>query len=106
MARHTCPGCGRDFSLSGLGQHFTKTREADCIAARTEFYSMPDLDPVSDDEEEDESELARSPPAVFHGDYYGSYMEDELDWPSSDSSVDPADNISEPGLLGPLRQVT
>ena len=89
-----CPGCFFQFSAAGLAIHLSQTTNLACIDAAAELNDLFDVLSSDDDLDHrddlvDNSHGLDSPPSPpqFTGDYFGSYNEDDLEWPILDSDV-------------------
>ncbi|KAG1838687.1 hypothetical protein F4604DRAFT_1885397 [Suillus subluteus] len=88
MPETMCPACDKKLAtISGYNQHLAKTTNPACrdlyLASRQFHASPPAPDPQDDDQDMDVGDVPgpnQSPPH-FEGDFFGTYAEDELEWP-------------------------
>lgn len=103
-----CPGCRFSFSVSGLTKHLAQTKNPACRAAAAELDDLFDV-ASSDDGADDFQDQGNSsqytpvppdysdPPSLpqFAGDYFGSYEEDDLEWPVPESDMPDLEVVSD-----------
>ncbi|KAH7903989.1 hypothetical protein BJ138DRAFT_1107200 [Hygrophoropsis aurantiaca] len=115
MADHIiCKGCNRRFTLSGHNRHLAQTSNPQCIAIHQELYNyLPDSDSDGDEAypspsidlpggfepDDDNDNMPVDPDGSFRGDYFGTYKEDEINWPDdgeySSGTEEPDDGSDE-----------
>jgi len=83
-----CPGCFQAFSYGGLARHLRSTTNPACAAAYKDRNAQFEVDSDSGAPDEDLLDLQDSPsrshspaPVPFQGDYFGTYDEDDLEFP-------------------------
>ncbi|KAG2352799.1 hypothetical protein BDR07DRAFT_1475000 [Suillus spraguei] len=80
MPQITCPACDKQLaSITGYSQHLAKTTNPDC---HTLYLSSRQFAP--DPPNEGDIDAPDPDHAMFEGDFFGTYAEDELTWPGSD----------------------
>lgn len=80
MPQITCPACDKQLaSITGYSQHLAKTTNPDCHAL---YLSSRQFAP--DPPNEGDIDAPDPDHAMFEGDFFGTYAEDELAWPGSD----------------------
>ncbi|KAG2361073.1 hypothetical protein BDR07DRAFT_1451775 [Suillus spraguei] len=80
MPQITCPTCDKQLaSITGYSQHLAKTTNPDCHAL---YLSSQQFAP--DPPNEGDIDAPDPDHAMFEGDFFGTYAEDELAWPGSD----------------------
>lgn len=80
MPQITCPACDKQLaSITGYSQHLAKTTNPDCHAL---YLSSRQFAP--DPPNEGDIDAPDPDHAMFEGDFFGTYAEDELAWPGTD----------------------
>ncbi|KAG1729302.1 hypothetical protein EDD22DRAFT_982670 [Suillus occidentalis] len=84
MPQITCPACDKQLaSITGYSQHLAKTTNPGCRAL---YLSSRQFAPGPPNE--GEVDAPDPDHAMFEGDFFGTYAEDELAWPGSDDEED------------------
>ncbi|KAG2054587.1 hypothetical protein BDR06DRAFT_989477 [Suillus hirtellus] len=84
MPQITCPACDKQLvSITGYSQHLAKTTNPGCCAL---YLSSRQFAPGPPNE--GEVDAPDPDHAMFEGDFFGTYAEDELAWPGSDDEED------------------
>ncbi|KAG1761075.1 hypothetical protein EDD22DRAFT_986934 [Suillus occidentalis] len=84
MPQITCPACDKQLaSITGYSQHLAKTTNPGCRAL---YLSSRQFAPGPPNE--GEVDAPDPDHAMFEGDFFGTYAEDELTWPGSDDEED------------------
>lgn len=94
MSETTCPACNKKLaSLSGYNQHLSKTTNPAChdlyIRSR-QFHANPPTRVPQDEDQDMDIGDASDPdhlPLEFEGDFFGTYAENELEWPDDGGAM-------------------